>query len=72
MIFENPKVYDGLKTTALIALPVSTFIIAILNALGYENVEVVTAILAAVNTLLGSLVKISSDEYKEKTKEKLN
>lgn len=63
MIFKNSKVYDTLKTVALIALPVSTFIIAILNAIGYANVEVVTAILAAVNTLLGSLVKISSDEY---------
>lgn len=65
MIFENKKVYDTLKAIALIALPISTFIIAILNAIGYGNVEMVTAILAAINTLLGSLVKISSDQYKK-------
>lgn len=69
MIFENKKVYDNLKTIALIALPISTFIIAILNAVAFKEIEMVTAILAAINTLLGSLVKISSDQYKKKIEE---
>lgn len=63
MIFKNDKVYDTLKTISLVAIPVSTFIVAILGAYNYGNVERVTAVLAAVNTLLGSLVKISSSEY---------
>ena len=63
MIFKNDKVYDTLKTISLIAIPVSTFIVAILGAYNYGNVERVTAVLAAVNTLLGSLVKISSAKY---------
>lgn len=63
MIFKNDKIYDTLKTISLIAIPVSTFIVAILGAYNYGNVERVTAVLAAVNTLLGSLVKISSSEY---------
>ncbi|MDU2557407.1 MAG: phage holin [Anaerococcus prevotii] len=63
MIFKNHKVYDTLKTISLIAIPVSTFIVAILGAYSYGEVERVTAVLAAVNTLLGSLVKISSSEY---------
>lgn len=63
MIFKNDKVYDTLKTISLIAIPVSTFIVAILGAYNYGNVERVTAVLAAVNTLLGALVKISSAEY---------
>ena len=63
MIFRNNKTYDTLKNLSLIAIPVSTFIIAILGAYNYGNVERVTAVLAAINTLLGSLVKISSSEY---------
>lgn len=63
MIFKNDKTYDTLKTISLVAIPVSTFIVAILGAYNYGNVERVTAVLAAVNTLLGSLVKISSSEY---------
>lgn len=63
MIFKNDKVYDTLKTISLIAIPVSTFIVAILGAYNYGNVERVTAVLAAVNTLLGSLVKISGSKY---------
>lgn len=67
MIFKNNKVYDVLKTISLVAIPISTFIVAILGAYNYGNVERVTAVLAAVNTLLGSLVKISSKAYnKEK------
>lgn len=63
MIFKNDKIYDTLKTISLIAIPISTFIVVILGAYNYGNVERVTAVLAAVNTLLGSLVKISSSEY---------
>lgn len=63
MIFKNDKVYDTLKTISLVAIPVSTFIVAILGAYNYGNVDRVTAVLAAVNTLLGALVKISSAEY---------
>lgn len=65
MIFKNDKVYDTLKTISLVAIPVSTFIVAILGAYNYGNIERVTAILAAINTLLGALVKISSEAYKK-------
>lgn len=68
MIFKNDKIYDTLKTISLIAIPVSTFIVAILGAYNYGNVERVTAVLAAVNTLLGSLVKISSAKYNKNKK----
>lgn len=68
MIFKNDKTYDTLKTISLIAIPVSTFIVAILGAYNYGQVERVTAVLAAVNTLLGALVKISSAEYNKDKK----
>ena len=59
MIFRNNKTYDTLKNLSLIAIPVSTFIVAILGAYNYGNVERVTAVLAAINTLLGlSLIHI--------------
>lgn len=57
------KVYDTLKTIALVATPVSVFIVAVLSALGVPQTEVVTAILAALDTLLGSLVEIARRNY---------
>lgn len=65
MIFKSDKTYDRLKTISLVAVPVSTFIVAILGAYGYPNLERATATLAAVNALLGSLVEISAREYKK-------
>lgn len=60
------KVYDTLKTIALVATPVSVFIVAVLSALGVPKTEVVTAILAALGTLLGSLVEIARKNYTNK------
>ena len=71
MIFKNDKTYDTLKTISLIAIPVSTFIVAILGAYNYGNVERVTAVLAAINTLLGALVKISSAEFNKENNERI-
>ena len=55
--------YDTLKLIALVATPVSVFIVAVLSALGVPQTEVVTAILAALDTLLGSLVEIARRNY---------
>ena len=57
------KAYDTLKLIALIATPVSVFIVAVLSALGVPQTDVVTAILAALDTLLGSLVEIARRNY---------
>lgn len=57
------KTYDTLKLIALVATPVSVFIVAVLSALGVPQTEVVTAILAALDTLLGSLVEIARRNY---------
>ena len=57
------KAYDTLKLIALVATPVSVFIVAVLSALGVPQTEVVTAILAALDTLLGSLVEIARRNY---------
>ena len=60
------KVYDTLKLIALIAAPISVFIVAVLSALGVPQTEVVTAILAAFDTLLGSLVEIFRRQYENR------
>ncbi len=57
------RAYDTLKTIALIAAPVSVFIVAVLSALDVPQLDKVTAILAAVDTLLGSLVEIARRQY---------
>lgn len=63
------KVYDMLKLIALIAAPVSVFIVAVLSALNVPQTDVVTAILAALDTLLGSLVEILRRQYEAKLEE---
>lgn len=65
MTFKKNRTYDILKAISLIAVPVSTFIVAIMGAYGYANTERATAVLAAVNTLLGSLVKIAGSNYQK-------
>lgn len=59
------KTYDTLKLIALIAAPVSVFIVAVLSALNVPQTDVVTAILAALDTLLGSLVEIFRRQYEK-------
>ena len=57
------KMYDILRLIALVATPVTVLIVSILTALHFSQLEVVTAILAAVDTFLGALVEIARREY---------
>lgn len=57
------KAYDTLKTIALIWTPVSVFIVAVLSALSVPHLDIATAILAALDTLLGSLVEVARRQY---------
>lgn len=59
------KVYDTLKIIALVAVPVTVLITSILTALQVPNLEVITAILAAIDTFLGSLVEIARRVYEK-------
>lgn len=60
------KTYDTLRLIALIAVPATTCIVAILSALGYAHTDVVAAILAAIDTFLGALVEIVRREYNKR------
>ena len=57
------KVYDRLKVTALILTPVLAFLASLVNIWGLPYGEQVTATCAALVTLLGVCLKISSVRY---------
>lgn len=59
------KIYDILKYIALVFLPALTTLIGvILNCFNYEYTEIILTIMVAFDTFLGSVLKISSDNYK--------
>lgn len=61
------KTYDILKWIALILLPaLATFYAAIAAVWGLPYTEQVVGTITAVDTLLGTLLKISSDKYAAK------
>lgn len=57
------KAYDTLKLIALVAAPVIVFAVSVMSALNVPNMEVITSILAAFETLLGALVEIARRYY---------
>lgn len=63
------KIYDTLKIIALVAVPVTVLITSILTALQVPNLEVITAILAAIDTFLGSLVEIARRNYEKENED---
>ncbi len=66
MLMEN-KVYDVLKFLALVVLPaLATFYAAIAAVWGLPYTEQVVGTITAVDTLLGTLLKISADKYAAK------
>ena len=57
------RAYDTLRLIALVATPVSVLIVSVLSAINIPQLDIVTAILAAVDTFLGALVEIARREY---------
>lgn len=57
------KTYDILKFCALLILPVSEFVSALAGIWGIPYGQEITATLVAANVLLGSIVKVSADNY---------
>lgn len=64
------KLYDILKWVCLIACPaIIAFLTTIFTLYKIPGVEVVTGTIAAVATLIGALIGISSVNYSKKGKE---
>ena len=62
------KVYDVLKWIALVVLPaIGTAYAGFASVWGLPYGEQVTGTIVIVETLLGSLLQISSAQYKKKT-----
>lgn len=55
--------YDKLKHIAWILAPLITFVGALCTIWGIPNAEKITATLAAIDTLLGSLLTVSNYNY---------
>jgi hypothetical protein len=60
----NNKTYDIIKNVALFAAPVLTLISSVISIIGVPWGEKATAICAAVDTCLGSIVVIARANYK--------
>lgn len=64
------RTYDILKNLCLVVIPFIAFISTICGIWNVPYTEQITGTLVALETLLGTLVKIASDSYnKEKVKE---
>ena len=57
------KTYDILKLVSLIAVPAATFEAALLKIWNVPYTAEITATLAAVDALLGSLVTVLKSQY---------
>lgn len=55
--------YDHLKLVALLLMPLITFLAALGDIWHIPYTQQITATLAALDTLLGAILKISSDNY---------
>ena len=63
------NIYDKLKIIAWTLAPLITFVGALCSIWGIPNAEKITATLAALDTLLGSLLTISNDNYHKEDEE---
>lgn len=58
------KTYDVLKYIAQIVLPaLATLVITVFSLCSIPYGEIVSGVIVAVDTFLGSLLKLSSDKY---------
>lgn len=67
----NDKVYDVLKWVVMVVLPAAaTFYVAMSKAWGWPYATEIVSTIAAVETLLGALIGVSTAQYNaDKNKE---
>lgn len=72
MIKLKDSIYDILKWIALIAIPAFvTFLSVVLGVLDVDpkTVNIIVTIIAAIGTLIGSLIGVSTSAYKKEKEE---
>ena len=71
-VILDPKTYDPLKKLALVGLPAfSALYFGLGQIWGFPAIEQVVGSVAVIDTFLGSLLGISSSNYKKKKEEEL-
>lgn len=64
-VIMSNKTYDILKYIALIFLPaLTTFVGVVLNCFDVQCTDIILTIMVAFDTFLGSVLKLSSNNYK--------
>lgn len=63
----SDKMYTILKWTCLLALPTVTFITSVSEILGFEYGAQIAAIVSALGTFAGAIIKVSTDNYNAKS-----
>ena len=62
------KTYDFIKALGLVAVPVITFLVAIVNIWQIPYGDQIVATLAAVDVLIGAFVSVAKNLYDRKEK----
>ena len=62
----NDKTYDTLKAIGLVAVPVITFLIALVNIWGFPHSAEIVASLSALDVLIGAIVTVAKGQYDRK------
>ena len=57
------RTYDKLKPVCLILLPLLTFLATVVTIWNVPHAHEIAATVAAIDTLIGTLLKFSSDSY---------
>lgn len=68
-MIKNSKVYDILKYISFVFYPaLVVFVGCVLNAINYENTDIVLTIMSGFEVFLGSILGYSNVQYKKQVK----
>ena len=59
----SDKMYDTLKAIGLVAVPIITFLTAIINIWNIPYGSQIVATLAAIDVLIGAIVTVAKNQY---------
>lgn len=63
------RTYDTLKAIGLVAVPVITFLIALVNIWGFPHSAEIVASLSALDVLIGAIVTVAKNIYDRQEKD---
>lgn len=63
------RTYDTLKAIGLVAVPIITFLIALVNIWGFPHSAEIVASLSALDVLIGAIVTVAKNIYDRQEKD---